>query len=196
MEELSPDIMAVNETWLRTGEEDRAPKLSGYRLIHTPRPAHVRRGRGGGVGFYIRKGLNVRKCPHPNTVAVIEQMWVVLHVQSLKIAVGTAYRPPWQDVDLFLDGITESVTSLTGVDGIVLTGDFNINLLDRNSSRSKALSECIHSLSLEQLVTDPTHYTDHSSTLIDVVCTDLGTHSVTVKHSPDLGNHAMIMAQF
>ncbi|CAH2105512.1 unnamed protein product [Euphydryas editha] len=32
------DIMAINETWLKTGEEDRAPRLPGYRLRHIPRP--------------------------------------------------------------------------------------------------------------------------------------------------------------
>lgn len=61
---LSPDILAINETWLRVGEEGRAPSLSGYRLRHIPRPPSVR-GRGGGVGFYIRSGLTARTLPHP-----------------------------------------------------------------------------------------------------------------------------------
>ncbi|XP_048486439.1 uncharacterized protein LOC125490638 [Plutella xylostella] len=30
--------MAINETWLREGEIDRAPVIPGYRLRHTPRP--------------------------------------------------------------------------------------------------------------------------------------------------------------
>lgn len=36
------DIMALNETWLRPGEEGRAPVVPGYSLIHTPRPAAIR----------------------------------------------------------------------------------------------------------------------------------------------------------
>ncbi|KAG7299985.1 hypothetical protein JYU34_017020, partial [Plutella xylostella] len=38
------DIMAINETWLREGEIDRAPVIPGYKLRHTPRPpdfAHI-----------------------------------------------------------------------------------------------------------------------------------------------------------
>lgn len=46
------DILAVNETWLREGEEATAPNISGYRLRHVPRPPGLR-SRGGGVGFYI-----------------------------------------------------------------------------------------------------------------------------------------------
>lgn len=49
VEGLAPDILAINETWLREGEENRAPRLPGYRLKHIPRPSHIRGGRGGGV---------------------------------------------------------------------------------------------------------------------------------------------------
>ncbi|CAG9136300.1 unnamed protein product [Plutella xylostella] len=44
------DIMAINETWLREGEIDRAPVIPGYKLRHTPRPPGKRM-RGGGVGI-------------------------------------------------------------------------------------------------------------------------------------------------
>ncbi|XP_028156407.1 uncharacterized protein LOC114349991 [Ostrinia furnacalis] len=195
MEELNPDVMAINETWLRTGEEDRAPKLSGYRLRHTPRPTQVRGGRGGGVGFYIRKGLNVRTCPHPATFSTVEQMWVSLRLNNQKIAIGTAYRPPWQDVNVFLDAIAETIASFTGFDGLVILGDFNINLLDGHGGKCRDLINCMHSLNLKQLVSEPTHYTAHSSTLIDVICTDIKALRVIVRQSPDLGGHAMLMAE-
>lgn len=194
VEGLAPDILAINETWLREGEENRAPRLPGYRLKHIPRPSHIRGGRGGGIGFYIRKGLNIKTCTPPNTVSSIEQMWITVRVNCMSILVGTAYRPPWQDISLFLDAITESVTSFSGYDGIVLTGDFNINLLEVGNSRCREFSQCMHSLGLNQCVQEPTHYTDHSATLIDVICTDVGVCSVTVKHSPDLGGHAMLVA--
>lgn len=51
VEQLMPDIMAINETWLRLGEDEKAPALSGYRLRHCPRPDHIRGGRGGGCGI-------------------------------------------------------------------------------------------------------------------------------------------------
>ncbi|XP_063632474.1 probable cytochrome P450 313a1 [Cydia splendana] len=54
--------MAINETWLREGEEGRAPVVPNYSLRHVPRPRSVRE-RGGGVGFYIRKANGVTLRP-------------------------------------------------------------------------------------------------------------------------------------
>ncbi|KAL0879290.1 hypothetical protein ABMA27_003069 [Loxostege sticticalis] len=187
--------MAINETWLGPGEEDRAPNLANYRLRHIPRPAHIRGGRGGGVGFYIRNGLNVRRCHHPQN-PLVEQMWLSTRLSNHNIIIGTAYRPPTQDVELFLDAITESITSFTGVDGLILLGDFNINLLEAGSGRCKIFMQCIQSLNLVQLITEPTHFTDHSGTLIDVICTDMRALRVQVRYSPDVGRHAMLLAEF
>lgn len=58
------DVLAINETWLQEGQEGRAPTLAAYRLRHTPRPPGKRK-RGGGVGFYVRLGLNARTWSHP-----------------------------------------------------------------------------------------------------------------------------------
>lgn len=46
-------IMAINETWLREGEEGRAPALPGYQLCHIRRPAAVRSGASGSVFIYV-----------------------------------------------------------------------------------------------------------------------------------------------
>jgi hypothetical protein len=194
MEELDPDILAVNETWLRAGEVGRAPRLGGYRLRHIPRPDHICNGRGGGVGFYIRKGLYARIfCPsHKSDV---EQMWLIVRVRGMDVVVGTAYRPPWQVVDTFLDSVAESIVSLPKHDTLVLVGDFNINLLDTSCNKTVTFNRFISSLNIKQVVEVPTHFTDHSETLIDVVCTDARVLQVKVKHSPELGGHGMIVAE-
>ncbi|CAG9112513.1 unnamed protein product [Plutella xylostella] len=86
---LKPDILALNETWTKQGQERYAPKVPGYSLKNTPRP-HDRTG--GGVGFLIRRGLRVRIKPHPPSE--LEQMWLELTVPGEgKVVVGTAYRP-------------------------------------------------------------------------------------------------------
>ncbi|CAH2109123.1 unnamed protein product [Euphydryas editha] len=59
MERHMVDIIALNESWLRPGEDGRAPRLPGYRLRHIPRPTEIR-SRGGGVGFYIKRGISAR----------------------------------------------------------------------------------------------------------------------------------------
>ncbi|KAG7303398.1 hypothetical protein JYU34_011908, partial [Plutella xylostella] len=112
------DVVAINETWLRDGEEGRAPRVAGYRLRHVARPRRLR-SRGGGVGFFVRQGLSARTLPHPPATTV-EQMWIKMNVNGKKIIIGTAYRPDWVNVDLFLDAITDSMTSFNDYDRIVL----------------------------------------------------------------------------
>lgn len=42
LEQWSVDVTAINETWIRAGEEARVPAPSGYKLRHIPRTAAVR----------------------------------------------------------------------------------------------------------------------------------------------------------
>ncbi|KAL0819933.1 hypothetical protein ABMA28_007935 [Loxostege sticticalis] len=123
-------------------------------------------------------------------------MWLSLLIQNQNVVVGTAYKPPWQDVDLFLDAMTESVAAFAWADGLILTGDFNIDLLRTASGKAKAFTQFTHSSNLKQIITEPTHYTDDGSTLIDVVCSDIRVLKVTVKHAPDLSRHCMLLTEF
>lgn len=184
------DILAINETWLAAGEEGRAPRVPGYRLRHVPRPPGERL-RGGGVGFYIRRGINVRTCTHPEAPPV-EQMWLSLVLNSIKIVIGTAYRPPWLDVDTFLDAITESVAAFSRFERIILLGDFNINLLQPEHIHVKKLSCFLNNTGLSQFIDRPTHFTDRCETLLDVICTNARCCDIAVNHIHDLSSHAYI----
>lgn len=190
LENRSVDIMALNETWLRRGEESRAPLPAGYRLRHIPRPPSVR-ARGGGVGFYVRNGIYARQIKPPQVSSVVEQMWLSITVNGTRFAIGTAYRPPWLSVDTFLDALTETVSSFSIYDHIILVGDFNINLL-ANDPNTKKLTSFLQYSNLDQYVTLPTHFTGHSETLIDLLCSSMKILNVCVDYIPDLGNHAFI----
>lgn len=197
MDGYDVDIMAINETWLRAGEVGRAPRVPGYRLRHIPRPQHICGGRGGGVGYYIRHGLNVRTRPHPADPQHnnVEQMWLSFTIHGKNIAIGTAYRPPWLNVELFLDALSDSVNFFSGCDSIIVLGDFNINLLDINDNKTKLFNITLQCLNLSQIVTSPTHFTANSQSLIDVVCTDLQPKLVTVDPVGTLG-HSFIICEF
>lgn len=190
MARFEADIVAINETWIRQGEEARAPRVPGYRFRHSPRPADVRGGRGGGVGFYIRNGVKLRKLNPP--CFAIEQMWFSTLVNSRRLAIGTAYRPPWLNIDTFLDALTESVTCFSKYDHIILMGDFNVNMLDINSSMTKKLLQFLQYLNLVQYVDEPTHFTNDSQTLIDLVCANVDIRDVTTSNISGPNSHSMI----
>lgn len=198
MDRHAVDIMAINETWIRPGEDGRAPRVPGYRLRHIPRPDFVRGGRGGGVGFFVKVGVVARTRAHPIDPRHknIEQMWLTTTVNGKKLAIGTAYRPPWLDVELFLDAVTDSINSFSGCDNLILLGDFNINVLNNSDIKTKHLLTTLQCLNLSQIVTTPTHFTDNSNTLIDLVCTDLPVRRVSVESTGSLRGHAFVICEF
>lgn len=190
------DILAVNETWLRRGEENRASIVPGYRLKHIPRSDKIKNGRGGGVGFYARQGIPFKPIQLTPVQESVEQMWLSLVVNTRKIAFGTAYRPPWQDVDVFLDSLTHTISSLSDFDSLVLLGDFNVNLLNNNDIKTDKMKDFFHICSLDQLISEPTHFTDHSKTLIDIICMhNLASKCVQVDRIVDLNSHAFLSCE-
>ncbi|CAG9120059.1 unnamed protein product [Plutella xylostella] len=160
MQRYGADIVGINETWLKQNMDERAPVVPGYKLRHVPRPPALR-GRGGGIGFYIKNGISTRIRKHPVSPTV-EQMWLSCTVNSIKLLIGTAYRPEWLDINTFFDALTDSVTSFSGYDQLLLMGDFNIDLLT-NNNKTALFKDFLHSVGLTQTVQQPTHFAnDHS----------------------------------
>lgn len=190
MVRFNADIVAINETWLRPGEEACAPAAPSYRLYNAPRPTHMRAGRGGGVGFYVKHNVRVQLTKHP--AANIEQMWLITRVNGYSLAIGTAYRPQWVNVDSFVDAITESVMYFSNHDFIVLLGDFNVNMLHQSNVYTGIITEFLHCVDLHQVVTQPTHTTVSSETLIDLVCTNAPIRDVSVCNITGTVGHAMV----
>ncbi|KOB76672.1 putative reverse transcriptase [Operophtera brumata] len=195
MEKYSADIMAINETWIREGEIGRAPSVPNYRLRYVPRPSNICHGRGGGVGFYIKRGVNVRTCPHPIN-PIVDQMWLKLSVKSSKLIIGTAYRPQWVSVNDFLEALMDSIATFSYCDNIIILGDFNIDMLSGDDAKTKLFEGFLVSTELNQVIDVPTHFTDHSQTLIDVVCTNVRSRNIYVELvGSDIG-HAFITCEF
>ncbi|KAJ8728958.1 hypothetical protein PYW07_006654 [Mythimna separata] len=123
-------------------------------------------------------------------------MWLTVTLSGKKIAIGTAYRPPWYDLDLFLDGITNTFASLGNCDHHVLLGDFNVNMLNKSEAKTKKVLEFLNYTSLAQLVTEATHFTDTSETLIDLLCTDLAARYTAVEAFGSLTGHSIVVSAF
>ena len=54
-----------------------------------------------------------------------------------------------------------------GIDGIIITGDFNFNML--NSQYARKINSLCQQFSLFQSVSEPTNFTENSSSLIDLL---------------------------
>ena len=100
----------------------------------------------------------------------VECVWLELNSHHRKFLIGTFHRPPNSSAEI-LSLIEDSIGLAfdTNVNNIFITGDFNLDIL-KNSSNQKVRDICQH-FSLKQLITEPTHYTESSSSTIDLVFT-------------------------
>ena len=64
----------------------------------------------------------------------------------------------------------------TGIQDIIVTGDFNFDMLSPNLS-VKIRNFCLQ-FSLTQTIKEPTHYTENSSSLLDLILTSNNTHLI------------------
>ena len=69
---------------------------------------------------------------------------------------------------VYLAHIEDSISLAidTGIPELIITGDFNLNLFNQQAFR-KIHSICTQ-FSLCQCIDEPTHYTEHSSSVIDL----------------------------
>ncbi|MCG7879157.1 MAG: reverse transcriptase domain-containing protein, partial [Candidatus Thiodiazotropha endolucinida] len=93
--------------------------------------------------------------------------WVEIQVKSKRILVGGFYRPPNSSPEYF-NLIKESIDRAynTNLSDIIITGDFNIDMTLNNNPKMKDL---MLEYNLKQIITEPTHFTENSSSLIDLI---------------------------
>ena len=87
------------------------------------------------------------------------------------------YRPPRTDA-LYFSSIEDSIHLAvdTCINDKIINGDFNYNMLNAHTS-NKIKSIC-EQFSLTQTINNPTHFTEHSSSLIDIILTNNETNMV------------------
>lgn len=163
IEAQSYDILVFTETWLSPTINNEDLHIQNFcEPFRCDRRDRV----GGGVAIYVREGVIARERPDLSLNG-LEALWVEITIQHKKLLIGGIYRPPdsnnhyWQLMEQSID-LAFSQTC----DNVLLTGDFNLNLLN---SQSNKINRLLNSYNAEQLITSPTHYTEHSSSLIDLI---------------------------
>jgi len=99
----------------------------------------------------------------------VECIWIEVFLSKNKsILFGVFYRPPSAD-SLYMKSIEDSIglARETRINDIFITGDFNINALVEPSART--INELCLQYDLTQLIYEPTHYTEQSSSIIDLI---------------------------
>ena len=157
------DVVVLTETWLNQS-------IQNTELILTNFQPPFRRDRedriGGGVAIYVHEGIHAKERTELN-VNGTECLWIELVFGECNILFGGIYRPPNPNNDQWLlmgQSIDQAFFQI--FDNIIVTRDFNMNLLGANSNKITNLFSLYNA---EQLITSPTFYTESSNSLLDLM---------------------------
>ena len=173
------DILCLTETLLSSEVVDQEVQVDGYCLVRQDRT-----GCGGGVAVYFRESLPIHRVQFPvdsqDSVqrSKIETVFVELQGQSINVLLGCVYRPPSAPVSSWAclsDTVEVAIATQTqqGADfQLVLTGDFNVNTLDRQHSHLRHYEYFLASFNLSNHVSKPTRYSKATKSCLDHLLTD------------------------
>jgi hypothetical protein len=157
------DLLAFSETWL-------SDEVSSDDLIITSfkKPERKDRNDGyGGVTVYVKNTIQYKRRLDLE-LNDIECIWLELSVVKKKILFSIMYRPPNSSAN-YLNSLNDSINLAydTGIKDIIITGDFNLNVLHAPSQRK--INTLCQQYGLTQIIEEMTHYTEHSSSIIDLI---------------------------
>ena len=161
---LQFDILAFTETWLDPTTDTHDLIIHSYNIPERRDrvgDAH------GGVMIYVKEGIHYKRRDDLE-IRGIECIWIEVANSRKHILFGLFYRPP-NSLANYNSNIEDSLALAldTGIADIIVTGDFNLNVLNFPSAR-KIISLC-QQFSLYQSIDQPTHFTENSTSLIDII---------------------------
>ena len=168
------DILAFSETWL-------SPTTKSDDLMIDSFSKPERKDRvgdsHGGVILYVKDFIFYKRRADLE-LRGIENIWIEIVIKHKHILFGLFYRPPSSD-SVYFSTVEDSIHLAidTGISDIIVTGDFNYNILNTQSSRK--ITSCCEQFSLTQMINEPTHYTETSSSLIDLVLVSNKAHVIS-----------------
>ena len=162
-ESLAYDVLVFTESWLKPEIKNDDLLIDNFlppfRFDRCNRP-------GGGVIIYVRDTLTCKRRTDLE-LQNLEAVWIEIVVKTKKILIGGFYRAPNSNADYFtlLDESIDRAHN-TNIPDIVVTGDFNFNMHSNNNNKMKDL---IQNYNLKQLIQEDTHFTENSSSLLDLI---------------------------
>ena len=167
------DVVAVSETW----DSFKRPlkvnvEIPGYTFFSTRSQSQ-----NGGVGLYIKSSL----APIPRSDLAsdsddFETVWTeVENPKDKNILICCAYRHPNSDPETFNEYIQNILANPTITNkNVFILGDFNLNLLNYDShTPTKNFVSLFLSQHFLPFVVHPTRVSDHSSTIIDNIFSNI-----------------------
>ena len=161
------NVICLTETWLNNTRviENLFPEYNEYHSMRSPDLPY-----GGGAAVLVHKDLKSDELSEVScNTDHIECVFVKICNSSGDVVVGSCYRKPLiSNSTLFINSLTEKISLLDPNSKIILTGDFNYNLLqiDTDNTASTFMDSML-TLGLINTITKATRVTDDSFSLLD-----------------------------
>ncbi len=174
---LKIDVIAIQETWDVCQPDLHA--ISGYQTFICKNRVNMR---GGGVGFYVKNGINFKIIDtlSPFEQKIFESLTIQISYNNKSILLTSAYRSNGalpnmttnQQLEVFQAMFGELLHNLNNrrLPSYVFI-DSNIDLLNLHSEQSKNYHNTILSNGFLQLTMKCTRFQNQSRTLIDQILT-------------------------
>ena len=162
---VNPFVISLSETWLKN-ENKILFNIHGYKNFHTIRQNRI----SGGVSVMVREDL---VCEHILTLSVanefMESCVVKIELGGDEMFIFSVYRSHHQDIPSFTDNLLILLNDPILLNRkIILTGDFNVNLLDTTNSHVNYFVHSMQSLNFLSTILHPTRLSDSQiSSLLD-----------------------------
>ena len=179
------DVICLCETWLSKGHTDNMIRLPGFDHIRQDRSAGDIRNstnhpkRGGGLVIYYKKELSLYvniMSPCSKVSPHLEQLWIQIRKPNFRTEIiSVIYRPPSGICSNFFEELTASMNIARDFLNaeITILGDINIDYKLRHTNDYKKIKEFERDFQLRQLINLPTRITPRSSSILDIILTDM-----------------------
>jgi exonuclease III len=199
---IHPDILCLQEIW--QVQDVNTVAINEYDFVYKKRSKF----RGGGVGCYIRKGIQYKILEIHSIF--IEKIFECLTLEATlngkKIIFCNFYRPPMphpnytpsEQLDCFFENFSLLLNDLSGYNtDVYVFSDTNINLIDvQQGSRGASLLETALEHGFLQTNKKITRFGDHVPSLIDHVFTNsIGQGVRTGSVIIDISDHLITFIQ-
>jgi len=166
-----PEIIAISETKLKDDNIYNI-NINGYSFLNTNSMSCA-----GGVGLYISNELKfIRRQDLDTQNELMESLWIEIVRQKQKnIVIGCIYRHPNYDTTQFYEIVKNQLSDLNDKrKEVFITGDININFMNYNTDNNTSdYLDMLLSTGFIPLITKSTRITQHTSTLIDHIYTNI-----------------------
>jgi len=186
------DALGLTEIWVDPDFDCRLLAIEGYQFMYVPRTT-----RGGGVAVYIKDTFNVKVLLREVSDS-IEHLWIKISLRHDSLVFGVVYRCH-TNFQQFLGKFEDALAmTLPLAEDFCCVGDFNIDALNFNNPYFFRFADVLESLSLTQIINEPTRVTPNSATLIDfiIINSDAPMAGSGVQPVDNISDHNLIFCEF